>query len=469
MIKKIKTEYLLLILILVFGLFIRVYQLGSSPFWIDESISAQTAKQIIQTSVPRFESGLLDARAFVFHYIQAFFLLFGLNSFLVRFVSVVFGLLTLFLGYKIGKEYSHSGGLIVALFLSVFYLEVFFSRQARMYQMFQFFFFLSIYLLYKSSKNLNLLYFALISLFICYDTQLAGLILAPFFILHILIYNRKHWYLSLIPLALLVWKFFGVAGLTSDSASSSVNYATSYLGYTANMNYLLILFIPGLIWAFFKKKEFTSWLVIPSSIMLIGVFSLQVFAFRYAYFFSFILVLYSSLLLSFLYDRYGKIILIAIAILFLVPSNLFYPATYVNVIVPVGYNFNDASAPFTDYNALPKNLSFDLKSNTTLISLFSLDAEWYIRKPDYVIPFSMNGIGDDQISMNNSKGEVVDRYSGAKILNYSSIPTGPYYVLADAFSVSKLKAKQLTNFKLLTENCTSGYQAPDLEVYSCVK
>jgi hypothetical protein len=57
------------------------------------------------------------------------------------------------LAYFIGKEYSKSGGIISALFFAVFYLEVFFSRQARYYQLFQLAFFASLYFLYKSKEN----------------------------------------------------------------------------------------------------------------------------------------------------------------------------------------------------------------------------------------------------------------------------------------------------------------------------
>ena len=162
--KKVKKEYLFLMIILIFAFFLRVYSLGTPVFWVDEATSSVASLMILEKGFPIFDSGLFYDRALLFHYLQAFFLLFGQTEFLARFVSVIFGLLTIVLIYFIGKEYSNSGGIISALFLSVFYLEVFFSRQARFYQFFQLLFFLSLYLLYKSKDDSRFLYLSLITI-----------------------------------------------------------------------------------------------------------------------------------------------------------------------------------------------------------------------------------------------------------------------------------------------------------------
>lgn len=462
--KKLNWQIITLSLILVLAFFLRVYSLGTPSLWVDEATSSMASKMILEKGIPVFDSGLLYNRAFVFQYLQAFFLLFGQTDFLVRFISVIFGLLTILLAYFIGKEYSKSGGIISALFISVFYLEVFFSRQARFYQFFQLMFFLSLYLLYKSKENPKYLYLALVSFFITLDTQIEGLVLAPFFIWYILAYSKK-WrkYLAIIPGVLLILGLISVLGISTGSVMSSLHYAQDYLSYTYNMIYLLILSCFGLVWAYFKKKKLTLMIVLPSLVSLTGIFSLETFALRYSYFFVFPLVLYSSLLISFLYEKYGKIMLAVILILLIIPSNLFFPYTYVNVINPVNYNLNDYTAPFTDYKNLPENVTSELR-NGTVISYFSSDVEWYIKKPDYVLPFSMDGRGDDEISINSSS-RLVDRYSGALILK--EIPAKPYYVIADSFSVSKLKSDQQKFFGNLTSNCSVIYFAEDLEIYNC--
>jgi len=458
--KKIKKEYLFLAIILVFAFFLRVYSLGTPPFWIDESISSIASKMILQKGLPIFDSGIFYGRAFVFHYLQAFFLLFDQTEFLARFVSVIFGLFTIVLAYFIGKEYSKSGGIISALFMSVFYLEVFFSRQARFYQMFQFLFFLSIYFLYKSKNNLKYLYLSLISFFITINTHIAGLVLAPFFILHIFIYN-KDWkkYLSVLPLISLLYQFLPIHKYASDSTISAISYFRKYAAQTSNMIYVLILFIPGVVWGFMKKKRLTLLLVAPSIILLIGVFVLKTFALRYAYFFVFPLVLYSSLLISFLYEKYGKIMLISVVFLLLIPSNLFFPYTYVNIIKPIDYNYNDFSAPEIDLKNLPPELVQELRENK-LMCLFSPSVEWYIKKPDYVFPFSMTGIGNDTISYNGA-----DVYSGALISTEK--PEEDFYFIVDYYSENKLKPNQKEVLNGILKDCEIKYENRDLQVLKC--
>jgi hypothetical protein len=229
---------------------------------------------------------------------------------------------------------------------------------------------------------------------------------------------------------------------------------------------MIILFVPGVIWGFFKKRRLTILMILPSIIMLVGIFTLKTFALRYAYFAVFPLVLYSSLLISFLYEKYGKIMLIVIVGLLVIPSNLFFPYTSVNILKPINYNLYDSSAPTTDYKNVPMELMSELKSNENiLISYFSSDVEWNIRKPDYVLPFSMDGRGEDQISMELDSGEIVDRYSGSSM--FSEVPIEKYYLIADSFSVSKLKPGQRDLLEDLVEGCEVVYSEVDLRIYEC--
>jgi len=451
--------------ILIFAFFLRIYSLSLAPFWVDESISSMASKMILDKGLPIFDSGLFYGRALLFHYVQAFFLLFGQTEFFARIVSVIFGLLTVVLAYFIGKKYYKSGGIICALFMSVFYLEVFFSRQARFYQMFQFLFFLSLYLLYESKKNPKYLYFSLVSFFITINTQIAGLVLAPFFIIHILIYN-KGWrkYLSGLPAISFLSKFAPSKNLASSSAISSINYFRKYAWQTSNMVYLLVLFILGVIFGFIKNKRLTFLLVLPSIVLLVGVFNLKDFALRYAYFFVFPLVLYSSLFISFLYEKYGKIMLAAIFILLFIPSNLFFAHTYINMIKPIDHNYNDYSAPEMDFKSIPLELIIKMRKNT-LMTLFSASASWYIKNPDYVFDFSMTGRKESSVSYLKENGDSVDVYSGALISDKK--PLGDFYFILDYYSSSKLTPNQRDKLNRILEGCFVSYKNKDMKIYGC--
>ena len=193
--------------------------------------------------------------------------------------------------------------------------------------------------------------------------------------------------------------------------------------------------------------------------LLCGVFFVKYFALRYAYFFVFPLVLYSSLLISFLYDKYGKLILISALILLIFPSNLIFPYTYVNVIIPVDKNYYDVSAPEINYKDIPEDIVMELKDNT-LITMFSSGVEWYIKKPDYVFPFSMTWAGNDTISFNN-----VDIYTGTPIL--TERPEGSFYFIIDGFSYVKLKPFQREKLNNILLGCNIVYENDDLKIHKC--
>ncbi len=82
---------MIIVLFALYGLFIRLYGLGSKSFWLDENISALAARGIVETGKPYLDSGYLYSRAYLFHYAEAFFLLFGQNEFNARLFSVLMG------------------------------------------------------------------------------------------------------------------------------------------------------------------------------------------------------------------------------------------------------------------------------------------------------------------------------------------------------------------------------------------
>jgi len=419
-------------------------------------------------------------RAPVFHYSQALsFLIGGVDDFSARFPSVIFGLLTIILAYYIGKEYSESGGLIAALFVSVFYLEVFFSRQARFYQLFQLLFFLSLFLLYKSKNNRKYLYLSLVSFFLAISTHIQALILIPFFIFHILYYSkRKEKFFSLIPVIPLFTRLSGLFNSNSFSRSSSnggpigIFYLVNikkYFNYLKGIWYYFVLFIPGMIWSYLKNKRLTILIVVPSLTVLIGVFTLKTFAFRYIYLFIFPLVLYCALLFSYLYEKYGKIILFVMFAFILISSNIFISSGYSNILAPVNEGFNFSSAPRIDYKNIPEDLKQDINKNM-VVTYFSPATEWHIKKPDYILPFSLIGFGNDSVSYNNSGGKIVDRYSGARIINdLKGIKEEKFYFIVSSFALGKIQKDQKENIGLAVDDCSLKHSKETLNIWFCNK
>lgn len=481
-----RKEIVSLTFVLLFAFFLRIYSLGLPNLWIDETISSMASLNILEKGFPVLDSGIIYSRALLFHYTQAGFILLGKifsgnMDFFTRLPSVFFGLLTIVLGYFIGKEYSIDkkkawiSVLVVALFLGVFSFEVFYSRQARFYQLFQLLFFASLFFLYKSKSNPKFLYISLITFFLAIDTQIQGLVLAPFLILHILMFSKgKLKYLAIIPAIPLIWKFFPVLGLsqtlsasgTESSRSFIGQYFNNYLSFGRNILYLGVLSVPGMIWSYIRNKRLTLLFVVPSLLTFIGILTLKTFAFRYAYFLIFLLVFYSAIVFSFLYERYGKLMLIPLVLLLLIPSNLFFPLTYGTVLKPINNQMSDSSAPVIEYKNIPDFLVTELK-NTKLVTYFSPAVEYYIKKSDYVLPFSMDGRGSDSISINNSKNQVVDKYSGASMIQNISKLEEEFYFIASSYAVSKLKEEQIGNIEYAEDKCEVEISGNTFKVYYC--
>ena len=146
--KEIIKENWLLILILVIALLVRLHNLGFLSIWVDEFIHVQAAKEFIQGT---FKGSADAGNGILLTYsIIPFFKLFGINDFLARFPSVIYAILSLFLFFKIAKKLFNTPVAYIGLILLTFsQYHVFWSRIARNYAIFGFFFLLLIYLILK--------------------------------------------------------------------------------------------------------------------------------------------------------------------------------------------------------------------------------------------------------------------------------------------------------------------------------
>lgn len=152
---------LLLFVIILIGCGLRLYELTSRPFIADEAISTMAAIDISKTGYPPINpNGDVYWRS-IFHTstMAGFFQIFGISVFIARIPSVIIGTLTIPLMYFFGKEImNRKVGLISAFLLSINFLAIDLSREARMYAFMQFFYLLSLFFFYKgfeSKKNKN--------------------------------------------------------------------------------------------------------------------------------------------------------------------------------------------------------------------------------------------------------------------------------------------------------------------------
>ncbi len=162
-----KKTQLILILIVMFGLFLRLILLGSIPtgFTPDESSQAYSAYSLLKTGkdewgtswpIASFKS-FLDYKAPLQTYLMIpTIAIFGLNQFAARLPSAIFGVFAILSIYFLSKELfpkSKNLPLIAALFLSISPWHLQFSRMALEVNLTSFLFPLGLYFFVKGLKD----------------------------------------------------------------------------------------------------------------------------------------------------------------------------------------------------------------------------------------------------------------------------------------------------------------------------
>lgn len=135
-------------LIILWGSFLRVHTIQQPSYWIDEGYSITIAQAIQRTGFPLLDSGSLEWRSPVFHYALAGVTsLFGTTEVSVRIISVLSGIgVMVLLTYIAYAWFGKTTAILTAAITSFAYFQIAWSRQARMYMVFEFFFWLSIFL-----------------------------------------------------------------------------------------------------------------------------------------------------------------------------------------------------------------------------------------------------------------------------------------------------------------------------------
>ncbi len=138
-----------LVLILIFGFFLRIYSLGKQSLWIDETYSYLAIEGITKTGLPIFQSGFLYYRELIFDYLVWFATqIFGLNEFGLRIIPAIIGVIAIIIVYKIMvKFFNRKISIIAATLFALMEWEIVYSRLLRFYIFNQFLYLITIYIL----------------------------------------------------------------------------------------------------------------------------------------------------------------------------------------------------------------------------------------------------------------------------------------------------------------------------------
>ena len=460
---KIKRDFYLisLIILIIIGFILRFYKLSTQSLWIDEGFSINAAVQTLKYGYPLLESGFVYSGSLLNTYLIAFFIkIFKDLIFASRLVSVIFGILSIIVTFYFGKEiYNKKIGLIAALFVTFSSIEIAWSRQARMYAQFQFFYLLSLYLFYKFINNKSLKYFIL-ALILTISTILSNilgfsliLIYFVYFILNFkyfkFIFTKKFLipiFVFLIPIGYLIIKNFW-------------NYSYIYINYFLKYIYFLrfsheILFYFSLVGILVSLKEFkkSSFLFI-SFIVPILVISFFVFLFHYRYLFFIlpILFIFAAYLINFISDYFKKfsyIRMIILTTIVLINGFTFIPKTnYELEALTPQPNFKEA------YLFVKENLNDEV-----IIDSYPVLSEIYLGKVDYGLKFSLSG---RDIDIYNESFDVYTNKPFIKFEELSKIKS--CYLIIDDLAFERIN----NNLRDYIKNMTLIKEFSKVYVYKC--
>ncbi len=284
----------MILVVLFAGFILRIISLSQS-LWLDETTSALVARMSWGDVFTKFLPN--DFHPPLYYLVLKIWVnVFGSSEISVRFPSIIFGILTIYFIYLIGKKiFNQKVGLITALLLATSGLHIYYSQEARMYSLATFLVTLSVYLFLNKKWLIFSVVIALIGM-----TDYVSLFIIPvFFIADIK--NWKKLLITLIPIILtfVLWLPIFIKQLFSGLSVQGTNwwnilgaptlknivlipikFTLGRIGFDNVILYTIVVFIVFLIFGYLlyktinKSKFVWMWLLIP--ILLIILISFKI-------------------------------------------------------------------------------------------------------------------------------------------------------------------------------------------------
>lgn len=367
-----RLERYILLGIIILSLVVRLSDLTAEGIWLDEAVSAYNAMQPVEHIL-----SFVDTNPPLHLLVLHGFTYFGSNGFWLRISSVLFGVLSVFLIYLVGKElFNPRVGLYASFILSLSSYHIFYSQEARPYALLAFltlssFYFFLTYLKVPR-KRLSLGY--LVSTIFLLYTHYFGLFVVLVQNLHVLRWGKaRNWpflqailVLSFIPgifLILRALEAFSIFWLSPEFLIDILFLPNIFSGDKILTALFLLFSVAGifLLWKGSRKRDISlllMWMLVPILVPLTFSLYKVVILPKYVIFTSFpffLLVAYSL-------DKLGRnprVLLIGvIAVLSLTSIGLQaqtqdkenwgtvlarvedLPQQYTNIILEPGYNIH---------------------------------------------------------------------------------------------------------------------------------
>ena len=489
---NIKSRIALIILLVLasYGFLLRIYDLGSQSFWIDESYSAAAAMGIIEHGLPYMPSGELYLGGVLNTYFIALSMkAFGVSEFSARLPSVAFGVMTIVLSYFFFKKlFGENVGLITAFLIAFSAVEIAWSRQARMYQQFQFFYLLSLCLFYKycDTKKLKFGVLTILSVLSAILTHSLGLSLLLVFPVYFIISNMK----GIKGIASIKREFFKPGALAmfflflaslilsevffhafTQVITTRVDYSEDYLYYLKTFFPVIsYLFVIGALISFREDWKKASLLILACAVPLYFIlFHEKLLGYRYVFLifpvmFAFFAKAaeYASKIIS----RNKAFQVLSLVLIVLLAS--LTPALNFSL---KGLYYLEPLAPQPDFDNAFAYLKENSKESDALIVSYPEIAIWYNQTPDYWLAFPISGFSSS-LWLDESGGyyertmtpAIVDLDGLEKV--YSDNPSG--WIVLDGLSEYRIPSEYKDFMKAnmgIAENATNPEYAEKIILY----
>ncbi len=397
---------LIVLFLVAFGFYLRIYDLGYQSLWIDESYSITAALGMIEHLIPYMPSGVVYSRGILNTGLIALSMrLFGVSEFSARLPSVLFGTMTILLVYVFFRKVFGEKIALASAFLVTFsVVEIAWSRQARMYQQLQFFYILSLYLFYRyvHSKEIKFLALAVASVFCAMFTHVLGvslLLVIPlyYFLVNIEMvknfnkFSKEIIVSGVIFLAGLLFSQFFFNALTHVMAVR-VDYSETYIAYL--ITFFPVIFYLSVLGVLISLRQ--DW----KNSLLLGLgffiplyfvfFHEKLVGFRYVFVMLPIMFVFFAKMAEYVAGIIAKnkifqslAIIAMIALVSLTPSFNFFPEKEY---------YLEPRAPQPDFKSIYGYLKENLEEGDVLVDSYPEIASWYGFDPDYWLAFSISGL-----------------------------------------------------------------------------
>ena len=445
----------ILFLIVFFGGFMRLYQLGYSSYWIDEGFTLMQVRGIVQYGYPLLDSGFMEWKDVLIPYITAPFVkFFGFEyKWLLRLPSAIFGILTIFVGYHLAVNmFSRYTGLMFAFFIASCHWYIAWSQQVRGYSAVMFFVLLLFYFLsrYERTTMMRYVTYAFISIICAVLAKKFAIILFVPFLVYI--FSKKLYKLFLIFIipSIIVSVFF--VHIARDSlVINSLNYFYFYISEYL-FSYFGIFFILSLIGficanLFVKKPNSLHASIALFVVISILVFSLFIFVSerRYLLMVTPFLFLYTAYFIECVARRFKYKLIVGILIFVGVISiSIIYKNS--TILVAKKHYVLEYYTPQPNYDkAYEEIIERGFSNEDIIISANPYMDIIYLGRANYAIPWSLTGRGDD-----TTMGLEREFHSGARKIYGKGRVTGldkiislqkkgNVYVVLDSLSSRRMK------------------------------